>query len=543
MFCLWAEAISGKTPSMISELAKCQSSVQRYVVILNPVKSLQTRPSIAYAGQILMPRMKSIRVITFLRQKTSTHHLMIKPCRILFAFLAFGAFFSAAVCAQEKPRMIVLTDISNEPDDEESLVRYLVYANEFDTEGLVATTSTWLKSRTREDLIRRDIAAYSQVRSNLLKHAPGFPTAEQLLAVTKTGQTNYGMQFVGPGQSTAGSRQIIEAADKPDPRPLWISVWGGANTLAQALTDVRASRSAEELNRFVARLRVYTISDQDDAGPWIRKEFPELFYIVTPSNPDGNEYYRATWTGISGDRHYRNGPRHKFEMVDNPWLEEHIMKNHGPLGALYPRLAYIMEGDTPSFLGLINNGLGWSISPSYGGWGGRYVFYKPSGEPRKIWSNNSESRDTVTADNGQTVTSDQATIWRWREHYQNDFAARMNWCVADEFAKANHNPVPVLNGDRTKNVLTLSATNAATVTLSADGTSDPDTNTVRVTWWLYGEAGNSWGATLSSPEGMKTEVRLPQVKRPTRFHVILQAEDNGNPHLFAYRRAVIEVSP
>lgn len=466
---------------------------------------------------------------------------VINVIRLFLLILLTAA--CAGALAQETPRVLVLTDISNEPDDEESLVRFLVYANEFDVEGLVATTSTWLKKNPREDLIRRDLAAYALVRTNLLKHAPGFPTVESLLAVTRTGQTNYGMPFVGIGKSTVGSQLIIDATDKNDPRPLWISVWGGANTLAQALTDVRASRSAEELKKFIAKLRVYSISDQDDAGAWIRKEFPDLFYIVSPSNPDGDEYWRATWTGISGDRHYKNGPRHKFEMVDNPWLEEHVIKNHGPLGALYPRLAYIMEGDTPSFLGLINNGLGWAVSPAYGGWGGRYVFYKPAGEPRRIWSNNQYSRDTVTADNGKTETSDPATIWRWREQFQNDFAARMNWCVAENFTNANHNPIAVLNGDRTKNVLTISATNGATVSLSAEGTSDPDGNSVRVTWWIYFEVGNTWGATLSAAEGLKTEVRLPQLKKSGKFHVILQVEDDGNPHLFAYRRAIIEVIP
>ncbi len=161
----------------------------------------------------------------------------------------------------------------------------------------------------------------------------------------------------------------------------------------------------------MSRLRVYTISDQDDAGPWLRREFPRLFYIVSPSTTDWKEYWRATWTGISGDRHYKNGPYHKFRLVDNPWLEKNVIQDHGPLGALYPRLAYIMEGDTPSFLGLINHGLAWPASPSYGGWGGRYVLYQPYGETRPIWTNNQESRDTVTADNGQTVTSDPATVW------------------------------------------------------------------------------------------------------------------------------------
>jgi len=464
---------------------------------------------------------------------------MLKPFSI---FVLTVALASAAV-AQEKPRLFVLTDISNEPDDEESLVRLLVYANEFDVEGLVATTSTWLKTKPREDLIRRDIAAYAEVRTNLLKHAPDFPPAEQLLAITKTGQTGYGMNFVGAGKSSGGSQLIIDAADKNDPRPLWISIWSGANTLAQALSDVRASRSPEELQKFVAKLRVYSISDQDDAGAWIRREFPDLFYIVSPSTQDAKEYYRATWTGISGDRFYKNGPLNKFGMVDNPWLEEHVIKNHGPLGALYPPLKYIMEGDTPSFLGLINNGLGWSVSPANGGWGGRYVFYQPSGEPRKIWTNNSDSRDTVMADNGQTVTSDQATIWRWREQYQNDFAARMNWCIATDYTNANHNPIAVLNGDRTKNILTISTTNGATILLNAEGTSDPDGNSVRATWWIYPEAGNISGATLTATNGLQTEIHLPQIKKTGKLHVILQVEDDGEPPLTAYRRAIIEVTP
>ncbi|HZM02001.1 MAG TPA: DUF1593 domain-containing protein [Candidatus Saccharimonadales bacterium] len=450
---------------------------------------------------------------------------------------------AGAARAQDKCRVFVLTDISNEPDDEESLVRFLVYANEFDVEGLAAVTSTWLKTKTREDLIRRDLAAYAEVRTNLLKHAPGFPAAEQLLAVTTSGQPGYGMGFVGPRKSSGGSQLIIDAADKPDARPLWITIWGGANTLAQALTDVRAARNADELKKFVSKLRVYSISDQDDAGAWLRKEFSGLFYVVSPSTQDGKEYWRATWTGISGERRYKNGPLHKFNLVDNPWLEEHIIKNHGPLGALYPRLAYIMEGDTPSFLGLINHGLGWEISPAYGGWGGRYVFYQPSGETRPIWSNNADSRDTVTADTGETETSDQATIWRWREQYQNDFAARMNWCVAADFTNANHNPIPVLNGDRTKNIITISATSGATVSLTGEGTSDPDGNSVRMTWWIYPEAGNIPGASLTADEGLKTQVHLPQTAKRGKLHVVLQVTDDGNPPLSAYRRAIIEVAP
>ncbi len=223
---------------------------------------------------------------------------IVAPLIVVTVILA-AASAPAADPPADRSRVFVLTDISNEPDDEESLVRFLVYANEYDIEGLVATTSTWLRNRTREDLLRRQIDAYGKVRENLAKHAEHFPTKEQLLAVTATGQTTYGMAAVGDDKTTAGSKLLLAAADKPDDRPLWVSIWGGANTLAQALHDARRERSADDLKKLVAKLRVYTISDQDDAGVWLRREFPELFYIVSPSNTDSKEYWRSH---VDGDQ-------------------------------------------------------------------------------------------------------------------------------------------------------------------------------------------------------------------------------------------------
>ena len=451
-----------------------------------------------------------------------------------------------------RQRVLVLTDISNEPDDEQSLVRFLVYSNEFDIEGLIATTSTYLKRRTREDLIRRGIQAYGQVHGNLIRHAKGFPTEESLMSVTTTGQPEYGFAAVGDGKSSAGSKRIIEAVDRADDRPIWICIWGGANTLAQAMHDVKSSRDAEAVDAFVKKMRVYAISDQDDAGYWLRKEFPKLFYIVSPCRVTGSEYWRATWTGISGDRHYRNGPMYHFDMVDNPWLDEHIRKDKGPLGALYPRTSYIMEGDTPSFLGLINNGLSWHSSPDFGGWGGRYQELIPYGETRKIWTETRDSRDTVVTDkNGKTEISHQATIWRWREHFQNDFAARMNWCIADDFKKANHNPVAILNGDQTKNVVEIDAKPGVTVRLSAEGTTDPDADAIQIRWWIYAEAGSFRDAKtgllpeqvkLSAVDGMETKLLIPAVSKPATIHVIMEVCDSGSPRLWSYRRAILKIT-
>ncbi|MCP4847441.1 MAG: DUF1593 domain-containing protein [Verrucomicrobiaceae bacterium] len=455
---------------------------------------------------------------------------------LLWALLLFHA--------GARERVLVLTDISNEPDDEQSLVRFLVYANEYDIEGLIATTSQHLRKKPREDLIRRQIAAYSKVKDNLSAHADHYPDAGQLLKVTATGQPGYGMQAVGEGKQSPGSRLLLETANRDLEKPLWVSVWGGANTLAQALFDARKERSAEETKKLVSRLRVYTISDQDDAGRWLRREFPGLFYIVSPSS-SWKEYFRATWTGISGDRHYRNAPMIDFELVDNPWLEQHIISNHGPLGALYPRLTYIMEGDTPSFLGLVNNGLGWAQSPGYGGWGGRYALFRSYAESRVIWTNNHDSRDTIEVD-GKDHTSDQATIWRWRRDFQHDFAARMDWSITTDYRKANHNPLAILNGDRSKNILRIEAKTGDKVRLTSAQSSDPDGNAITSHWMIYKEAGSyRKPATLSRASGEETLLEIPTGNpstSPADIHVILSIRDNGTPSLVSYRRAVINVN-
>lgn len=470
---------------------------------------------------------------------------------------------SAKEMRVEKPRVLVLTDIANEPDDQESLVRFLSYANEFDIEGFVATTSNWMRDTTRADVILEIINAYGEVRDNLQTHASGFPTEEYLMNLVASHLPVYGMEGVGPGKNTEGSRHIIDVVDKADDRPVWVTVWGGASALAQALWQVRQTRSAKAVDAFVSKMKVYTISDQDDAGIWIRDNFPNLFYIVSPSEPDGGQWYhRATWTGIAGDKFYQNGPGHKFELVENEWLRENVMENHGPLGAQYPEHLFIMEGDTPSYLGLIRNGLGWSLSPAYGGWGGRYQLAQTFGETRPIWTNGRNSRDRVVAEDGETYVSDQATVWRWREAFQFDFAARMDWGTMS-YEEANHNPKAVVNGFKGKSVLKVAAAPGERISLDASGSSDPDGDQLSYKWWVYPEAGtlSRWwtfrwadmhpGDTkVLNPNSAKTDITFPDnflEEVPGRsseeytVHIILEVIDDGQPALRSYRRVIVEI--
>ncbi len=459
-----------------------------------------------------------------------------------------------------KPRVVIISDIGNEPDDQMSFVRFLLYSNEFDIEAMIATTSTWQKTKTHAETMHQLIEAYGQVRANLLLNAKGWPEARELDARVFTGQSAYGMAAVGAGKSSEGSRAIDRALERNDPRPLWICIWGGAGTLAQALLDLSASHPTVETAKLIAKLRVYSISDQDDAGPVIRRQYPELFYIVSPSTPTGDEYAYVTWTGISGDRYYRNGEGADFTTVTNEWLDANI-RNKGTLGTKYPKFMFIMEGDTPSFLGLIDNGLNAFRRPDWGGWGGRYVYRQPYGETHPIWTQGGDefarvtSQDTVTGTDGKDHVSDQATIWRWREAFQNDFAARMTWTFAD-FAHANHNPVAVVNGQGGTTPLEMDVRVGQTIALDAAESSDPDGQPLHFLWFHYGEAGladgNLAAITLTGADAARVTVRADATCRPLWLplipckgdgvaHVILAVTDEGSPRLSSYRRIILHV--
>ncbi len=144
-----------------------------------------------------------------------------------------------------RPRVIIISDIGNEPDDQMSLVRLLLYSNELDIEALIASTSTWQKQAVHPETMHTLVKAYGEVRPNLLKHALNWPTAEDLAARIFSGQTAYGMAATGQGKDSPGSEAILKSVDRDDPRPVWICLWGGSNTLAQALIKLRATRSPE----------------------------------------------------------------------------------------------------------------------------------------------------------------------------------------------------------------------------------------------------------------------------------------------------------
>lgn len=471
----------------------------------------------------------------------------------IFAFVLFLlVFISDSLNAQSiKHRLVVLSDIEADPDDTQSFVRLMLYTNMIDIEGLIATTSVWQKNKVAPESIRKIIRAYGKVQPNLLKHQPGFPSAATLLSLVKQGAAKYGMQGVGKGQDTEGSDWIIKLMEKPDTRPLHVSVWGGVYTLAQALYKLMETRSPEEVKRLVDKLWVYTISDQDDSGIWLRNNFPELKYIVSP----GDQYSSATWSAINTQI---NGQTN--EEISNDWLARNIQQGHGPLGAAYPDVSWGMEGDTPAFLNLIPNGLSNPVHPDWGGWGGRYELYKPdfsklqkgiSGVPfemetRPIWSDAVDHyRPFVHSTFGRTVKPDtmvyennKATLWRWRQDFQNDFAARMDWCIKD-YKNANHPPVPLLRGD---SVLTVKS--GQSFSLDGSNTYDPDGDSFSYLWFYYLEAGTYKKDIQVSPENYPgVTITAPDVQKAETVHFILKITDKGTPQLSGYKRIIVTILP
>jgi hypothetical protein len=488
--------------------------------------------------------------LKFNSMKTRTLQLSVAVFLRKLAILSVVCLAISSASAIEKQRVFVLTDIENEPDDAMSMVRFLVYANQFDIEGLAATTSVHQQKKIAPERIREIVEAYGLVRDNLEKHEPGFPTVDYLRSRITEGLPAYGLLAVGEGKDSPASELLIKAVDKNDARPLWVPVWGGPNVLAQALWKVRKTRSPEALQKFVATLRVYAISDQDDTGPWLRKEFPQLFYIVSPGFSAGGAYHAATWSGISGDNFHGRFAGADFSVVTNEWLDKNIRKK-GALGAQYPRWEYLMEGDTPSFLNLINNGLSDPDHPEWGGWGGRYELYTPrmqkwylSPETRPIWT---DAIDEIFGADSRWHSGNHETIWRWREAYQLDFAARMDWTILP-VEKANHPPVARLDH---ANLLT--AKPGERISLSAKNSVDPDGNALSFKWFYYYEAGTFpvSSATSGQPIEIRNfdqqeawfEVPANRVMAPGtgKIHIILAVTDHGSPRLTRYQRVIVTV--
>ena len=451
----------------------------------------------------------------------------------LLLLCTYFASFANCFAEPPKPRVVVLTDVSTwETDDSESLVRLLVHADMLEIEGLVFTTG-WSLSTTRDDflnLIHVAINAYEQDLPNLRKRSSQdghrkdescqdvgyWPSPQYLRDRTILGSKKRGAEYVGEGNDSPGSQLIIDLADEDDERPVWISVWGGGNTLAQAIWRVKQNRTPADLKKFLNKLRVYTITDQDrdqktpfsdSSHQWLRREFEQdLFFI----------WDECAWKFQNG-----TGKKHWNEY------ELHV-QGHGHLGKVYPKYKYGVEGDTPAFLYLLPIGLNDPNVPTHGGWGGYFAWGKsPDGET-------------------SCFTNHQAPVFglcqKLEEHFYlatfNNFAARMDWA---KDGTGNRNPVVVIDGDRGIEILTNRHPQGTTVTLDASKSHDPDGDTLTFKWLILSGAGSyDKPIEISGSDTSTATINVPLGSAGRTFHVICEATDNGTHNLTGYRRIIFQ---
>lgn len=436
----------------------------------------------------------------------------------LFTFLFCVDYCTAQVDQSDKQRLIVTTDLGGtDPDDIQSIIHLLVCSNVIDIEGLVSS-QVWMDDPDKTDKIIESLNWYEEILPNLKKHAQGYPEANYLKSVTKRGQAKSNMSGVGKGKDSPGSELIISVVDnKEDKRPVWISGWGGMNTLAQALWKVKNTRSKKELREFIKKIRIYDVLGQDDAGAWIAKSFPDIVYI-------------------------RNKKIYGWAPSDE-WTKKNV-QNIMPLGQYYPDRVWATEGDTPAFLFVYANGLNEPEHIDYGGWGGRFSTEKISGIRGMdfiVKSGKDETQYDPYYMYGSTEEGIDA-INKWKKHIFNDFAARMLWTTTENYSAVNHHPVAIVDGDNSLKVINKKAISGDSLIFDASASNDPDENTLDYKWSVYNEPSTYKGAiTIEESFSSTCKILVPSEASGKTIHLILEITDNGTPALTAYRRIVINV--
>ena len=459
--------------------------------------------------------------------------------------LLFLSLAAALVCACSKPaetplkpRIVVLTDIGPaevEPDDNESAVRLLSYADRFEIEAII-TTIGWNCDPYPEEwaeYLYRVIDGYEVDVNNLMKRsgqteflpdedrqALGYwPTADYIRSRAVMGSTRAGIGVIGEGNDSAGSELLIRLADEDDPRPIWVCSWGGANTLSQAIWKVQQTRSPEELKAFLRKFRLYTITDQDmvyamrmdraySSHQWLRRDFADDLMLV--------------WDESAWLNHNALGVRNWEKYAT-------LIQGHGEMGKVYPHYLWGVEGDTPSFLNVMPNGLNDPEHPEQVGWGGCHQFgISPDGET-SAWTNWQNPLRSISGGYERKFYPDEF----------NDFAARMQWAAEGQ---GNHNPVVRIDGKEGLAPLQVSARAGASLRFDASASSDPDGDSLTFDWWFQKFLGEEENPALADASSSAAAFTIPATAAPgQQYHLICEVHDDGPFTLPAYRRIIISV--
>ena len=430
-----------------------------------------------------------------------------------------------------KPRLVVCTDIAPadvEPDDMESMVRLMAYADMFEIEALITSVGWNCDPYPAEwaEYLQRVIEAYRKDVPKLMRRSGQqefmpledenkqqyigyWPSADYVKSRAVMGSIHGGIKAIGADNDSPGSELLIRLADEDDTRPIYVAAWGGANTLAQAIWRVKQTRSAEELKKFVRKFRIYTITDQDmqysmrmnrsySSHMWLRKEFADDLQFV---------WDEGTW-----QEQCELGKRHWQQHKDN-------IQGQGALGGEYPTYKWGVEGDTPSFLYVMPNGLNNPEDPHQCGWAGYHERGMCADSLTTAWTSWQEPVRSISVGYKQRFYPDEL----------NDFMARMQWAAE---GKGNLNPYVVIPND-TINITMIS------LSLDASKSFDPDGDNLQFSWWQQPEIGKT-KITIEQADQPIATLRIPADAKGDTIHIICEVHDDGPYHLPAYRRIIIK---
>jgi hypothetical protein len=527
---------------------------------------------------------------------------------------------SLALPAQPTPKPRVVITADPELDDNNTIIRAILYSSDVRLEGLVYAgsqfhwrgdgrgTTQYIAGReyTRlglcpctswrfapdEHFIDNIVDAYAKAYPNLKAHDPDYPSPAELKSKIKWGNVDFDGDF---SRETDGSNLIKSLLLDDDPGPLYVTAQGGESTIARTLKSVHdqyvKTPQWEAIRTKVSRkLIIIPSGDQDGIGAaYIHPNWPDVReYIFSGVNygyvaqaqlaPDVKAYFTPDWTrqnvrsrGPLGDlyRVWGDGKQMvKGDRTDYFGLSGYTGDQLKQMGYMVwmppqPKSAFLGEGDTPTFINLVDNGLRAYQNPQWGGWGGRMqpgvpnlsLFGPPPPNMSSDTSGVARGLAPAGSDANKVSTKPVKALDLSNFHFpavpprtaaisarllvaaQNDFAARLKWSVTPKFSDANHPPLVKIKGP-----LSISAAPGTTVHLQAE-VSDPDHNSVSVTWWQYNDAGTYPGdVSLSDTTALSTTFRIPDdTKSGQTIHIILEATDNGTPSLTRYQRIVVTV--
>lgn len=502
---------------------------------------------------------------------------MRKAYIALAALMAVISSCSKPAEVSVRPRVIVTCD--PELDDNNSLIRYLLFSDGMDTEGIIYASSKFhwkgdgqgttqyipgreyaregrdLGPQTHwrwaegERFIDNVVEAYAKDYANLKVHNPNLPTPEYVKSIVRVGN----VEFEGDiSKETPGSELIKEVLLDDDMRPVFLQAWGGPSTIARALksiqeqyegTDEWAAVQAKVYAK--ARLGLSCGAQDESYADYIQPNWPDMISLTRTAGaialgygakrsvqaPEDTVYFCPEWTSenilgkgemsklyrVWGDgQQMAPGDFTDYFGQSGKTTEQLVAEGYWVWSPPMPKGNFISEGDTPEFANILVNGLRAHEDPTWGGWAGRYKTVSPTqGRGRA-------PKDDVIPDFVPAV--------------QNNFAARMAWTATSDYAAANHDPI--LEGP-----LSLSAAAGKAVKLAVKAT-DPDKGQTLTCQWAQWKIEGAYqgDVTIADASSASTTVTIPaDAKSGDTIHMVLTVVDNGKIPMTRYHRTVITV--